>query len=141
MDEFNKYARLDEICTHGVLLFQQIKRENPYAKFFCTTERYALNDYHSQVFYGIFSLYRAVMKDSYDFHIYNVSFKEKMSLMRWHHWKIVKKHCFIIKEKEKKNFKWEDYAKVSMIWFFDKLKENAKATDEEIKILKESYYV
>lgn len=140
MPEFNKYTRLDEICTHAVYLFQQIKRENPDKKYFCFTDRYAAKDFHNQLFFGLFSLYRIVMKDSYDLCIRNIGFLEKVRLKFWKHYKVLKRYCHINSKKENKDFIWEEYAKISSTWFFNKLKENAKATDEELKVLWETYY-
>ena len=86
MPEFNKYTRLDEICTHAFYLFQQIKRENPDKKYFCFTDRYASKDFHNQLFFGLFNLYRSVMNDSYDFCIRNICFLEKIRLKLWRHY-------------------------------------------------------
>lgn len=140
MPDFYKYYRLDEICAHAVYLFQQIKRENPNKKYFCFTDRYAPKDFHNQLFFGLFNLYRNMMEYSYDFCIRNISFLEKIRLKRWLHYKELKRHCHINSRKEDKNFVWEEYAKISSTWFFNKLKENAKATDEELKAIWERYF-
>ena len=99
-----------------------------------------LTDMQQKIFTINFFLVFLVFIESYDLCIRNIGFLEKVRLKFWKHYKVLKRYCHINSKKENKDFIWEEYAKISSTWFFNKLKENAKATDEELKVLWETYY-